>query len=110
MKKLAALLVILALSYSCAEAPKQNPKMQEVMAIHDEVMPKMNELASLTAQLKAKVDTTATGQAYEAGMKDLQEAHTLMMDWMSGFGDRFDHEEILKGKELSNSSKTNMAT
>ena len=24
-----------------------------------------------------------------------------MMDWMKGFGDRFDHEEIMKGKELS---------
>jgi len=34
-------------------------------------------------------------------MKDLQDANTAMMDWMKDFGDRFNHEEILNGKELS---------
>jgi hypothetical protein len=34
-------------------------------------------------------------------MTDLQAAHKSMMDWMKGFGDRFDSEEILKGKALS---------
>ena len=34
-------------------------------------------------------------------MKDLQEANKSMMDWMQGFGNRFDSEEIMSGKELS---------
>ncbi len=71
------------------------------MAIHDEVMPKMGTLAKYTAELKAKVDTTEMGQQYETAMKDLQDANTSMMDWMMGFGDRFDSDEILNGKELS---------
>ena len=34
-------------------------------------------------------------------MKDLQRANKSMMDWMMGFGDRFDSDEILNGKELT---------
>ncbi len=75
--------------------------MEKVMAIHDEVMPKMGKLGKLVGELKAKVDTTEMGQKYEVAMKDLQEANTAMMDWMKGFGDRFDSDEILNGKELT---------
>ncbi|BFP41536.1 hypothetical protein FGF1_23810 [Flavobacteriaceae bacterium GF1] len=75
--------------------------MQNVMAIHDEVMPKMGKLGKLVGELKSKVDTTETGKQYEVAMKDLQDAHDSMMDWMRGFGDRFDSDEILKGKELT---------
>ena len=71
------------------------------MAIHDEVMPKMGKLGRLVAELKEKVDTTETGQEYESAMKDLQAAHSSMMDWMQGFGERFDSDEILHGKELT---------
>ncbi|PWL40152.1 hypothetical protein DKG77_04835 [Flagellimonas aquimarina] len=80
------------------EGPTQ---MQQVMAIHDEVMPKMGKLGKLVGELKSKVDTTETGRQYESAMKDLQAANTNMMDWMMAFGNRFDSEEILDGKELS---------
>jgi hypothetical protein len=100
--------LILALLFiglqSCKETKKveEGPtQMEEVMAIHDEVMPKMGTLSKLVADLKAKVDTTAAGKEYEVAMKDLQEASKSMMDWMKGFGDRFDSDEILEGKELS---------
>ena len=75
--------------------------MKEVMAIHDEVMPKMSTIGKLVGELKPKVDSTEMGQKYEVAMKDLQDANTAMMDWMKDFGDRFNHEEILNGKELS---------
>ena len=75
--------------------------MEVVMEVHDEVMPKMGTLSKLVGELKTKVDTTATGQKYEAAMKDLQAANMSMMDWMKGFGDRFDSDEILEGKELT---------
>ena len=75
--------------------------MKKVMAIHDEVMPKMSTIGKLVGEIKPKVDSTEMGQNYEVAMKDLQEANRAMMDWMKDFGDRFDHEEILEGKELS---------
>ena len=75
--------------------------MDQVMAIHDEVMPKMSTLGKLVGELKSKVDTTETGQAYEAAMRDLQASHNSMMDWMKEFGDRFNSDEILNGKALT---------
>ena len=106
MKKVFSILIctVLFLSFSCKEekkAPEGSSQMEEVMAIHDEVMPKMGTIGKLVGDLKAKVDTTEMGQKYEVAMKDLQDANTAMMDWMKDFGDRFNHEEILEGKELS---------
>ena len=71
------------------------------MEIHDEVMPKMGAIGKLVAELKPKVDSTEQGREYQKAMEDLQLAHKSMMDWMRGFGDRFDSDEILRGKELS---------
>jgi hypothetical protein len=76
-------------------------QMEEVMAIHDEVMPRMNTIGKLVGQLKPMADSTEAGQKYEAAMKDLQAAHKAMMEWMQGFGNRFDSGEILDGKPLS---------
>ena len=96
----------------CKEGPKTSPEaeasgtqMEEVMAVHDEVMPKMNEISKLVAELKPMADSTEAGAPYLKAMKDLQAAHTSMMDWMKGFGDRFDHEEIMKGKALTAQKK-----
>ena len=106
MKRVFSLLIytVLFLSFSCKEekkAPEGSSQMEEVMAIHDEVMPKMSTIGKLVGELKPKVDSTEMGQKYEVAMKDLQDANTAMMDWMKDFGDRFNHEEILNGKELS---------
>ena len=106
MKKTFSILVcaVLFLNFSCKEekkAPEGPTQMEQVMAIHDEVMPKMGTLGKLVGQLKAKVDTTEMGQKYEVAMKDLQAANMAMMDWMKNFGNRFDSDEILNGKELT---------
>ena len=106
MKNLFSILIctVLFLSFSCKEekkAPEGPTQMKKVMAIHDEVMPKMGTIGKLVGELKPKVDSTETGKQYEVAMKDLQAANTAMMDWVKEFGDRFDHEEILEGKELS---------
>lgn len=82
-----------------AEADKA--RMAEVIAIHDEVMPKMNEISGLVAELKPLADSTEWGEPYRIAMKDLQDAHQSMMDWMKGFSDRFDHSETMKGKALT---------
>jgi len=106
--RLLLLFFIIAFS-SCKEVKKPEEavttQMEEVMAIHDEVMPKMGTLANLVAELKTKVDTTATGKEYKTAMIALQESNKSMMDWMRGFGDRFNSDEILEGKELSPEKK-----
>lgn len=106
MKKILSILAcsILLFTFSCKEekkTPEGPTQMEQVMAIHDEVMPKMGKLGKLVGQLKSKVDTTKVGKQYETAMRDLQSAHKSMMDWMKDFGDRFDPDEILNGKELT---------
>ncbi|WP_188370398.1 hypothetical protein [Muriicola marianensis] len=104
MKRTILILSFLLLMFSCKtenKKPDQPTKMQEVIAIHDEVMPKMTDISKLVAQLKPMADSTEAGLKYMRAMKDLQAAHRSMMDWMQGFGSRFDSDEILNGKELS---------
>ena len=86
---------------SCKEE-KETSQMKEVMAIHDEVMPKMSQLGDLVGELNSKEnDSTEIGMKYMEARKELQSAHKSMMDWMQNFGNRFDSDEILNGKELS---------
>ncbi len=104
-------LAIGAMAISCKEEKKvettigENSQMLQVMAIHDEVMPKMGKVGQLVGQLKPMVDTTAQGKQYEKAMKELQAANESMMKWMQGFGDQFDSDEIMNGKELSEQKK-----
>ena len=88
---------------SCKEEKKEEgpTQMEQVMAIHDEVMPKTGELGKLVSQLKPIADSLGTESQEAKAMKDLQEAHKAMMDWMQNFGDRFEPEEILEGEALS---------
>lgn len=108
MKKIIFLLLIATsvLSFSCKEEKNvDTAQMKKVMAIHDEVMPKMGHLAKMVGELGSKEDSTELGLKYKEARKDLQDAHQSMMDWMRGFGDRFDPDEILNGKELSAEKK-----
>ncbi len=93
---------------SCKQEKKEDEKltqMQEVMAVHDEVMPKMSTINSLIEKLNAKVDTTETGLKYSKAAEDLKSANKTMMDWMVGFGEKFDSDEIMKGKALTDEKK-----
>ena len=85
----------------CGEEKKAPTRMEQVIAIHDSVMPEMNTISRLVGRLKPLADSTETGQDYQKAMEDLQEAHTAMMDWMKGFGERFDYAETMEGKALS---------
>lgn len=89
---------------SCKEekkAPVEPTQMQQVMAVHDEVMPKMGAIGKLIGTLKPMIDSTETGMKYEKAVQDLQNANKSMMDWMQGFGSNFDSDEILDGKKLT---------
>lgn len=94
----------LVLIVSCREEKKSSDpdsQMKKVMAIHDEVMPKIGSMGKLVGELSSKEDSTALGLQYKSARRGLQEAHKAMMDWMQGFGNRFDSDEILNGKKLS---------
>lgn len=98
--------LMLFLGISCKEEKKERvasptPQMKEVMAIHDEVMPKMGSFGKLVGQLSTKEDSTAMGLKYKQARVGLQEARKTMMDWMQGFNNKFVFEEIHEGKALS---------
>ncbi|MBC2837958.1 hypothetical protein H7F20_01315 [Robiginitalea sp. SC105] len=87
------------------ETDTGSDRMAEVVAIHDEAMNEMKTISKLVAELKPIADSTGAGSPYQKAMTDLQDAYQSMMDWMRGFGDRFDHEEVMKGKALSPEKK-----
>lgn len=97
----AVVLLSLFLALSCADKKQTDTRMQEVIAVHDSVMPKMGEIGQLISRLKPLADSTASDSRYANAISDLEQANTAMMDWMQGFGDRFDYAEIQEGKTLS---------
>lgn len=95
-----------ALAFSCKEDKKtevsaETSQMKEVMAIHDEVMPKMSKIGRLAATLRKKIDTDQGTAEDKQAMEDLQDANKSMMDWMQGFSKNFDTEERIDGKALT---------
>ena len=105
MKKIYVLLILVCCTtlFSCKEERKEEgtTQMQEVMAIHDEVMPKMGKIGRLVGQLKPMVDSLGMDSPEGKAMRNLQDANKAMMDWMQGIGKRFDADEIMKGKALT---------
>lgn len=105
LKLTLALAVVLFTATNCKnenkEAAKEKSQMQEVLAVHDEVMPKMGTIGNLISQIDDKLKDTDSIEALTKANQDLKDAHKAMMDWMKGFGERFDSEEILKGKALT---------
>ncbi len=103
IKNLLFALLVIGLVYSCNEEKKSETasQMKQVMIMHDEVMPKMGAMAKLAGELSSKEDSTETGMQYKAARKDLQAARDSMMQWMQDFGNKFDTDEIMNGKELS---------
>jgi len=99
--RVTVVLLSLFLTLSCAEKKQTDTRMQEVIAVHDSVMPKMGQIGQLISQLKPLADSSASDSRYTDAIADLQQANTAMMDWMQGFGDRFDYAEIQEGKTLS---------
>ncbi|MDM9631334.1 hypothetical protein [Robiginitalea aurantiaca] len=94
-------LLCLFLMFSCDQKKEADTRMEHVVAVHDSVMPKMSRIGELITRLKPLADSTENGQTYQRAMEELQEANKSMMQWMQGFGDRFDYAEIMEGKELS---------
>jgi len=102
------ILILLSITTSCKKIASQATEMtqmERVIAVHDDVMPKMGKIGQLINALESKTDSMDTGNPYNTAQHDLKEAYTYMMDWMKGFGERFNSDEILDGKMLSNEKK-----
>lgn len=103
-------LTLLALVFftSCVDKEKeaQNNLFKDVMAVHDEIMPKMDDIMNFKKQLKQKVeDFSAVQPVDSAAISELQQAiadldnsHDEMMGWMRQFNRNFEgmvNEDIL---------------
>ncbi|MCK0146299.1 hypothetical protein MWU78_11645 [Arenibacter sp. F26102] len=93
--------ILISVTYSCKEKNNEGSQMKEVMAIHDELMPKMGTIGKLISQLDEEITNDESSNDHAAAREDLKAAHKAMMDWMKGFGNRFDGDEILKAKALT---------
>ncbi|MAM18990.1 MAG: hypothetical protein CME35_08465 [Gramella sp.] len=85
---------ITILVFSCAEDTSEKyaeyeKLFQQVLEVHDEVMPKMGDLPGLEQQLQKIADTSANPRIYLEAEKQLERSDSLMMGWMHSFSDEF---------------------
>lgn len=80
---------------------QETSQMQQVMEKHDQVMDKMPELVRLINSLQTAAQNSEDKAKYELAIEDLKASNTSMQNWMIGFGERFDADEMMKGKELT---------
>src|SRR5688500_17034698 len=71
------------------EDVKLTPELQnyenEIMKIHDEVMPKMSEVTRLSAQLRDIKEKGGTMDGLDAALEALNKAEQSMSDWMKNY-------------------------
>jgi len=80
---------------------QETSEMQQVMKTHDNVMDKMPELVRLINSLQTAAQNSDDKAKYELAIEDLKASNVSMQNWMIGFGERFDADEMMKGKELT---------
>lgn len=84
---------------SCANPPSEeevvfHQLLEEVLEVHDEMMPQMGELSDLRQQLEEKASEEPMDAInYEDAIAQLEAAHKGMMDWMKDFGEVFPYKE-----------------
>ncbi|HCX20452.1 MAG: hypothetical protein CMB80_29635 [Flammeovirgaceae bacterium] len=91
--KYLSIIALLAFVVSCSSPEKkeeQAPTLKEqVMGVHDEVMPKMGELRKTQKELLALVDSSAADSViaakYRALATDIEMANESMMSWMRNY-------------------------
>ncbi len=97
--------IAVLISLSCKEEKEttlDHSPMLEIMAIHDELMPKMGHIAQLEKKLESFDDPKSIEVA-----KELNDANEAMMSWMGLVAKDFDTEELLGRKPITE-DKTNL--
>jgi len=72
-------------SCSHSDNPERNKAYDEMMAIHDEVMPEMGTIHRLEKGLKKKIENTSSPDSLvmiKATLQRLSDSGDSMMDWM----------------------------
>lgn len=85
MYKYILILVSVSMAFGCKpdlDNPEVKKMYEEVMVIHDEVMPEISTIHKLKKRIK-KVDTSEESRQL---VKELEDADESMMSWMSDFG------------------------
>jgi len=105
MKKLIILLACTSIIFSnCTSNDNiQQELVREIMVVHDEVMPKMDDIHQTQKQLRAErtaVTNEATQKQIDDHILSLEQAGESMMDWMANLKlpsekDTRTHEEIM---------------
>ncbi|MBT0607307.1 lipoprotein [Aequorivita echinoideorum] len=108
MKKLIYILFAMLVIAGCNNGKKEelrneneSSKMNEVVAVHDELMPKMSTVGELQGKLRAQIDSINPDSTKVAVLGELKAANENMMEWMKSFGRDFTFEEINKDEKLS---------
>lgn len=106
MKNLLLLSTLLVGLIACGPSPKEELKAlkDEVIAIHDEVMPKMSQLMKAKKELQAMADSSLmqsdsiNAKMYSELASEIANANESMMQWMHQFESDFKgtNEEIKK--------------
>jgi molecular chaperone GrpE (heat shock protein) len=79
---------------------KQKTMINEVMAVHDEVMPKMDDIMSLKSSLDSAIKVSPDSAKAKTLYSNLDMADNQMMDWMENYD-----SESVKGKSAVEISK-----
>jgi len=83
----------------------QPPLFNEIMAVHDEVMPRMKDIEDLKEQLRLKIDSIEVNMPdskYKADFRfalaELNRSDDMMTDWMHHFKESYDTISSPAGK------------
>lgn len=79
----------------------QSEQMLRVMAVHDELMPKMSVIGRLANRINNTISEGEVDAEKQQVIEQLQSANKSMMRWMGSFGKDFSSEEILNGVEMT---------
>ena len=109
MKRSLVLLLVFVIFASCKEKTEKTSnetteevtQMEEIVKVHDELMPKMSEISLLITQLEERMDSTQADSIRQVVVMDLKSANEAMMTWMMDFSKDYDSEEVMEGKELT---------
>jgi hypothetical protein len=100
-------IILVTLFMSCESKDKEIETLKtETMAVHDEVMPKMDDIMKLKKSLKEIEDSTAQDEIMKLVIA-LEESDKAMMNWMRNYDPKMegmtDDEKIeyLKNKKAS---------
>jgi len=99
-------ILIFGLLLSCGSKKKEVEKLQaETIEIHDEVMPKMDDIMKLKKSLKSKQDSVSSEESerIQALIVSLEKADEAMMNWMRNYDPKMeDMSEADKLEYLKN--------